>query len=142
MAACLLRGGRCTPDIAGLRQGEDTEIVSALCRHDAGDGADVIGAGVAAWQEPAHESQHGNGEARDLCTARAVGFWHDTSIACVQWRLLVLLDLGANLCRQSLADEAHCRMAACVGSCCGTSCCHCRAVCFLWDGRCAGELLR
>lgn len=42
-------GGRCTPDIAGLRQGEDTEIVSALCRHDAGNGADSIRAGMAAW---------------------------------------------------------------------------------------------
>lgn len=42
-------GGRCTPDIAGLRQGKDTEIVSALRRHDAGDGADGIRAGMAAW---------------------------------------------------------------------------------------------
>ena len=42
-------GGRCTTDIAGLRQGKDTEIVSALRRHDAGDGADGIRAGMAAW---------------------------------------------------------------------------------------------
>lgn len=49
MAECLVRGGRCTTDIAGLRQGKDTEIVSALRRHDAGDGADGIRAGMAAW---------------------------------------------------------------------------------------------
>lgn len=92
--------------------------------------------------EPADESRHGSGQACNLCAACAVGFRYDAPVACVQWRLLVLLDLGADLSRQPLADEVYCRMAACMAGCRGASCCHCRAICCLWDGRCAGELLR